>query len=215
MIIAPGLRSSTRASWSLTRSEVYATLWQAYSFPGASFYAQARDGQFPEQLTAALTRLPYRIRASDLAWPPFDTYDDMQSEYIRLFQVGGRRGPPCSLNAGHYARDRSQTLQRLIRFYNFFGFRVAQCVMPDHLPVELEFMSELAADGSLDQDSSRRAQADFLRLHLAWTEELGARVMKASPQRFYRSLTLLTGRYLAADRRFIMQANGGDQDADR
>jgi DMSO reductase family type II enzyme chaperone len=189
---------------------MYAELSTAYSFPGSSFYTRVENGQFLEELSAALARLPYRVRASDLAWPPFDTYDDMQSEYIRLFQVGGRRGPPCALHAGHYTRDRGYTLQKLIRFYNYFGFQVAQCVMPDHLPVQLEFMSELNAETSLDAESSRRAQADFLRLHLAWTEELAARVVKASPHRFYRSLALLTARYVTADRAYLLQAIGGD-----
>jgi len=208
-------RPSIEASETLPRSNVYAQLSAAYSFPGASFYARAKDGRMAKQLSAALAGLPYRLRVSDLGWPAPDTYDDMQSEYIRLFQVGGRRGPPCALHAGHYTRDRSRTLQNLIRFYNYFGFRVVECVMPDHLPVQLEFMSELAADGLVDPASSRRAQADFLRIHLAWTEGLAGRLTKVSPHPFYRSLTSLTGRFVAAERRFILQAIGGDQNAGR
>ncbi len=197
----------------LCRSDVYAGLSLAISFPEPSLHSRAQDGQLAERLTASLARLPYRLRVSDLVWPAPDTYDDMQSEYIRLFQVGGRRGPPCALHAGHYTRDRSRTLQNLIRFYNYFGFRVVECVMPDHLPVQLEFMSELAADGSMDPASSRRAQADFLRIHLAWTEGLAGRLAKVSPHPFYRSLTALIGRFVATDGRFILQAIGGDQNA--
>jgi TorA maturation chaperone TorD len=135
----------------------------------------------------------------------------MESEYIRLFQVGGRRGPPCPLHEGFYTRDRSQTLQNLIRFYNFFGFRVVECVMPDHLPVQLEFMSELAAGDAVDPASALRAQRDFLRGHLAWTEELGRRVARARPHPFYRSLAAVLARLVAADQPFVRGSLGGNQ----
>jgi TorA maturation chaperone TorD len=136
----------------------------------------------------------------------------MQTEYIRLYQVGGRRGPPCSLHEGFYTRDRAQTLQNLIRFYNYFGLRVVECVMPDHLPVQLEFMSELAAGTKVDDLSALRAQRDFLRTHLTWTDELASRVAKANAHPFYRSLTTLTSRLIAADQQFIGSALGEQYD---
>jgi TorA maturation chaperone TorD len=165
------------------------------------------DEGWPQRLAAALAGLPFRLRASGLRWPAPDTYDEMQSEYIRLFQIGGRRGPPCPLHAGHYSRDRGRALQNLMRFYNFFGLRVTECVMPDHLAVQLEFMSELAATGG---ESEQRAQRDFLRNHLSWTETLAGRVAGAEPHPFYRSLTALTARLVAADLRFILSVLGGD-----
>jgi DMSO reductase family type II enzyme chaperone len=195
------------------RSEVYALLSSAYSFPDASLYADAKDGHLAEQLAGALNQLPYRLRASDPSWKLPDTYDEMQSEYIRLFQIGGRRGPPCPLHAGHYTRDRSRTLQNLIRFYNYFGFRVMECVMPDHLAVQLEFMSELASGGVAEKASSQRAQRDFLQNHLGWTETLWGRVANAAPHPFYRSLTVLTVRLIATDHRFIQNVVGGSNHA--
>ena len=195
------------------RSDVYALLSSAYSFPDASFYIDATDGRLTEQVTSALSQLPYHLRTSDLSWKLPGTYDEMQSEYIRLFQIGGRRGPPCPLHAGHYTRDRSRALQNLIRFYNYFGFRVMECVMPDQLAVQLEFMSELAAGGVTDKASSQRAQRDFLQNHLGWTETLWGRVAKAGPHPFYRSLTMLTARLIAADLRFIQTVLGGSNDA--
>jgi DMSO reductase family type II enzyme chaperone len=195
------------------RSSAYALLSSAYSFPDESFYGDAKDGRLAEQLAGALSPLAYRLRTSDLSWKLPHTYDEMQSEYIRLFQIGGRRGPPCPLHAGHYARDRSRTLQNLIRFYNYFGFRVMECVMPDHLAVELEFMSELASGGVAEKASSQRAQRDFLQNHLGWTETLWGRVARAGPHPFYRSLTALTVRLIAADQRFIHNELGGSTDA--
>lgn len=193
---------------SSSRSQIYALLSLAFSFPDVALHTRVADGQLAEQLTAALGRLPCRLRTSDLRWPAPKSHEDMQSEYIRLFQIGGRRGPPCSLHEGFYTRDRSQTLQNLIRFYNYFGFRVVECVMPDHLPVQLEFMSELAAGGATNDVSLLRAQRDFLNSHLAWAKDLGSRVAKTMPHPFYRSLTTLLSRLIAADQRFIRSALG-------
>ena len=191
-----------------SRSQIYGLLSAAFSFPDVALYTRVRDGQLAAQLTAAVGQLPCRLRTSDLRWTAPKSHEDMQSEYIRLFQIGGRRGPPCSLHEGFYTRDRTQTLQNLIRFYNYFGFRVMECVMPDHLPVQLEFMSELAAGGAVDDVSGLRAQRDFLRAHLTWTDDLAGRVAKARPHAFYRSLTTLLSRLIAADQRFIRSALG-------
>jgi DMSO reductase family type II enzyme chaperone len=200
--------------WEISpRSSVYSILSSAYSFPDESLYADAKAGHLSEQLAGALNQLPYRLRTSDLSWKLPETYDEMQSEYIRLFQIGGRRGPPCPLHAGHYTRDRGRTLQNLIRFYNYFGFRVMECIMPDYLAVQLEFMSELAAGGVAEKASCQRAQRDFLQNYLGWTETLWGRVAKAGPHPFYRSLTVLTARLIAADQRFIQNVLGGNHDA--
>jgi len=192
------------------RSEIYALLSLAFSFPDESLYDRVKDGQLAEQLTAALPRLPYRLRSSDLAWRALASHDEMQSEYIRLFQIGGRRGPPCPIHAGHYSRDRGRRLQHLIRFYNFFGFRMSEGVMPDHISVQLEFMGELAAGDLADSESLLRAQGDFLRGQLGWCEELAERVRRLNPAPFYRALAALTARLVAADQRFIRNELGGD-----
>jgi len=197
-----------------SRSQLYALLSLAFAFPDVSLHSGVKDGQLAQQLTAALGGLPCRIRTSDLHWTAPDSYEDMQTEYIRLFQIGGRRGPPCSLHEGFYTRDRSQTLQKLIRFYNYFGFRVVECVMPDHLPVQLEFMSELAAGGDVDDTGMLRAQRDFLNTHLAWADDVAGRVATSRPHPFYRSLTTLLSRLVAADQKFIRNSLG-DQDNGR
>jgi len=197
------------APWILPRSDVYAHLSFAYSFPHASLHAEVKGGQWAEQLAAALPRLPYRLRTSDLSWKAGPDYDDMQSEYIRLFQVGGRSGPPCSLHAGYYTRDRASTLRELIRFYNYFGFRLTEGVMPDHISVQMEFMSRLASGEATDDDSALRAQRDFGRRHLAWIGQLLQRSERAKPTTFYRSLLALSARFVAADERFVRQASMG------
>ena len=192
------------------RSGIYELLSLAFSFPDASLHALAQDGHLAERLSANLDQVTYRVRVSDLRWRSPSRYDEMQSEYIRLFQIGGRRGPPCPLHAGHYARDRSRELQHLIRFYNFFGFRVAEGVMPDHISVQMEFMSALASGNLGDYGSLLRAQRDFLGRQLGWLQELAARIQARDPVPFYRSLAAFTVRYVAADKQFLRQSLGGD-----
>lgn len=181
------------------RGDVYAYLSQAYSFPDASLHAQVTDGPLVEHLSAALSRLPYRLKLSDLDWRAPVTSEEMQTEFIRLFQIGGRKGPPCTLHSGFYGRDRGRTLQHLIRFYNYFGFSLGECVMPDHLCVQLDFMSLLARGDFSDSGSLLRAQRDFLRSQLAWTEQLATQVRACKPVPFYRSLATVTARVANVD----------------
>jgi TorA maturation chaperone TorD len=190
------------------RSDTYALLLSAYSFPGTLLLAQVQDGRWADRLAAALSDLPYRIGASSYKWTLPDNVEEAQTEFIRLFQIGGRRGPPCPLHAGHYARDRAQELRRLISFYNYFGFRVTECVMPDHITVQLEFMCELTQGNLADGESLLRAQRDFLE-RLAWSERLSARLRPASPAPFYRSLADLTQRLIAHERRYVNHALTG------
>jgi DMSO reductase family type II enzyme chaperone len=138
-----------------------------------------------------------------------EDFDGFQSEYIRLFEVGGRGGAPCPLNSGHYATDRLRSLESLVRFYNFFGVQAEQGMMPDHVTIELEFMSflaetEAAAKNESDRRSCRRAQADFLGSHLAsWWPKITEKIKGQEPLPFYRSLADLTSRFLEADLKYV------------
>ena len=207
---AAGLYPHPAVAGDVPRSDIYELLSLAFSFPDTSLHALAQDGRLAERFSAALDQVTYRVRVSDLRWRSPNRYDEMQSEYIRLFQIGGRRGPPCPLHAGHYARDRSHELQHLIRFYNFFGFRVAEGVMPDHISVQMEFMSALARGNLGDYGGLLRAQRDFLGRQLGWLQELAARIQGRHPAPFYRSLAAFTVRYVAADKQFLRQSLGGD-----
>jgi len=195
------------------RADVYARLSSALAFPDSTLRERVGADEWPAEIAAELAGLPYRLRTHDLAWSVPDGYDEMQSEYIRIFQIGGRRGPPCPLHEGHYTRDRGYTLQHVLRFYNYFNFHPAEGVMPDHASVELEFMSHLAGGAVSDRLSLLRAQRDFLKSHLPWLSALAERVAQSDPPRFYSSLVKLTARLVAADQPFIEQKLGGYRDA--
>lgn len=163
------------------------------------------EGRWLKEAADLAGRLPYRLSlGAARSWRAPAEYDRFQSEYIRLFDVGPRGTAPCPLYGGHYTRDRLRTMEELIRFYNFFGLRLTPGLMPDHITVELEFMHYLAfKEGEPGEDTAsyRRAQRDFIDRQLAnWLPRLAASLRGQRPLPFYRSLTALVSRFLAADR---------------
>ncbi len=196
-----------------TRSELYAFLSRLFSFPDVQMYPQVLNGCWLQDLTARFAGLPYSLKSeANRSWAAPSDYEQFQSEYIRLFEVGGRGGSPCPLHSGHYSRDRLRTMEELIRFYNFFGLRIAPGMMPDHVSAELEFMHYLAGSESetgdgAEQMSYLRAQRDFLLRHLLnWWPLLAVRVKRERPIPFFRSLVTLTGRFLQTERAYVESA---------
>ena len=193
---------------------MYALLSRAFSFPSAELHAEVAGGGWLDELTAALRLLPHHLGAGEPAtWRVPAGYDEFQSQYIRLFEMGGRGGAPCPLHSGHYSRDRLRAMEELVRFYNFFGLKIAPGLMPDHVTVEMEFMQFLtdvpseARDTSGDSRSYLRAQRDFLTSHLGRPWPIAALALKrerALP--FYRSLVALTARFLEAEQRYVERA---------
>ena len=199
------------------RSGFYALLSRALAFPEQPFHAELLDGRWLAEIALAQQELPYRLDlGAPGAWRCPAGYDRFQSEYIRLFEVGGRGGAPCPLHSGHYAGDRLRAMEELVRFYNFFGLRISPGIMPDHATVELEFMHYLAfkeaeeREAGGDEGSYLRAQRDFLKRQLGnWWPLLTAAVKRQRPLPFYRSLVALTGRFLEAERRYVERALAG------
>lgn len=212
-----GASLSGEAKAARSRSRVYSLLSLALAFPEPEAHQEALTGRLRRRIAQALDDLPYRVaagRARD--WQPVADYDSFQSEYIRLFEVGPRGHPTCSLLGGHYSRDRPHTMEELVRFYNYFDLRVAPGLVPDHATVQLEFTGHLAEEEASavasagDAESFRRAQRDFLGRHLlAWWPAATAAVQRHRSQRFYGALIELTGRFLAAEQCHIASVLSG------
>ena len=197
------------------RSRIYGLLSRTCSFPDDRLHLDLCENRWLQDLTTACTGLPYQFRIpSSLRWHIASDYDIFQSEYIRLFEVGGSAGPPCPLHSGHYSHDRLRTMEELVRFYNFFGLRLQTGLMPDHASVEMEFMqyltrSEAEAANEEERLSFLRAQRDFLARHLgSWWPQLAARVKRERGPAFYRSAVSLTSRFLEADRSYLRRVIG-------
>jgi DMSO reductase family type II enzyme chaperone len=198
------------------RSRLYDLLARAFAVPDPPFHQAVREGAFAAQLWDNLAALPYAPALGDeetvrQQLGEAADHRELQSEYIRLFDVGTPR-PPCPLYGGEYKKGRKGTMEDLIRFYNYFGLHPSPRSrdMPDHITIELEFMHfvifrEVAAlHHQQARTSYLRAERDFLERHLcAWVPPLWGRLQRQQPPAFYAALTRLTEAFLAADLRYL------------
>lgn len=140
--------------------------------------------------------------------------DPTGREHNRLFGVGlaatpyeTEYDPLASARKGHCLAD-------ILGFYEAFGFRLAEGMkeFPDHIAVELEFMSLLllkAAHASAESMEEARAVSEeaavkFLDDHLAaWGGAFAERVEAATEDGFYRFAARLLRGFLDAECRLL------------
>jgi DMSO reductase family type II enzyme chaperone len=188
---------------------MYGLLADTLEFPSRDFHQLVQRGVFSEQASALITSLPYDLPVAI----DFDSlseagdYVNFQSEYIRLFDVGGVR-PPCPLYGGEWGGARKHSMEEVMRFFRFFGLKVDDGTheLPDHITVELEFMkvlahmAGLASARGMDPLPFLRAQRDFLsRQPARWWPMLQRKLTAQEPLPFYAALAALAGAVFAAD----------------
>ncbi|TEU00777.1 MAG: ethylbenzene dehydrogenase [Dehalococcoidia bacterium] len=197
------------------RSSLYRCLAAAFSFPTPELREAFASGQFLDELLAAAPALPFPLPADDgLRGDPTLTHEELQQEYIRLFEVGPGR-PPCPLYEGTHRSGRMKIMEELVRFYEHFGLRPEAGDLPDHLCAELEFMHYLAFKEAAalhtgaDSQPYRLAQRDFLRRHLSrWLPKVRQRLERLDPPRLYLSLALLAEEGCRRDVRSLESGRG-------
>ncbi|MBI2999433.1 MAG: molecular chaperone TorD family protein [Deltaproteobacteria bacterium] len=157
------------------RSGLYSLLSKAFRFPTPEQYERVKSGQFADEVQQALAQLPYDgLKADPLGRGAGLSYEEFQSRYIELFDVGGAHGPPCFLYEGESGGGRMKVMEEILRFYHHFGLRLSteRRDRPDHLASELEFMHLLTfkeAESLLqgkERGAYQKAERDFLRFHL-------------------------------------------------
>jgi DMSO reductase family type II enzyme chaperone len=202
-----------------SRSRVYQLLAMAFSFPDEDFFDAIADGTFAAAVARACAALPYDLgglSGLDLAGAA-TSYADLESEYIRLFDVGAA-GPPCPLYGGVYIGDRMKTMEDATRFYNFFHLRLSPQMheLPDHITTELEFLHYLTfretelRQQEQDPGSLLRAERDFLARHLCkWVPRMQARLAKQECLPFFPALVRFALAFFNADQRYAAAAAGG------
>ncbi len=160
------------------RSRLLQLLALAFCHPSEEFHRLLQDGSYAQALAGSVDD----AQGNDL--PLFahpDRFEDFESGYIELFQMGRRGKPLVSLNAGDHdalntETSRPEFLLRYSDWYRHFGLKTDEREdanqLPDHLVCQLEFLSWLAhledvasSDADL-QVGYRRAQRDFIQRHL-------------------------------------------------
>jgi DMSO reductase family type II enzyme chaperone len=158
------------------RSLLYVLLADGFRFPSLEFHDIVQSGAYRDHLHVLAERLPYPLAIAADGLGTSSGYLDLQAEYIRLFDVGPKGRPPCTLYEGEYRGGaRMQVMEELVRFYEHFGLSLSseRRELPDHLTVELEFLHYLtfkeaaALERGQDAGAYRRAEIDFLARHPA------------------------------------------------
>ena len=184
----------------------------AFRFPTSEEFQSVKGGQFASAAEQSIATLPYNgLQGGELGRGMVASYEEFQSAYIGLFEVGGELGPPCPLYEGEYGGGRMKVMEEVLRFYHYFGLRLSEVKRdrPDHLASELEFMHLLTfkeTEGLLqgaDRSAYRQAERDFMRFHLsefvaAVANKIGGR---AAP--FYSELAQLANTFCARDLAYL------------
>lgn len=153
----------------------------------------------------ALGELPHAQAMRALIAEFVDTeLDLLKRQYSSLFEVGSD-GPPVPIREDLQTGQRTGTREDLVRFYDFFGYRLAErfAWAPDHLSVELEFMHFLCyGEATAEEDESpyQLAQVDFAERHLVrWVPDLAAQTAKATDDGLYRRVMAALSDFILAD----------------
>jgi putative dimethyl sulfoxide reductase chaperone len=198
---------------SANRSRLYSLLADTFHFPTPEFHDLVRGGAYSRSLQALVASLPYPLAVAHDALAAPGGYVDLQAEYIRLFDVGPKGRPPCTLYEGEYRSGaRMQVMEELVRFYDHFGLSLSteQRELPDHLTVEFEFLHYLtfketaALERGLAADAYRRAQIDFLARHPSrWLPRMGAKTVEERAAPPFAALVSATIAFVRADLAYL------------
>ena len=145
----------------------YSALGRMLTYPDASLQASVgalvseirKEGRVPARIEKALSRLAEGLECEDLYV--------LQEQYVDLFD----RSRSLSLNLYEHvhgeSRDRGEAMAGLLALYRSEGLELATSELPDHLPVFLEFLSQLPADraSSLLGEAAHVVEAIGERLH--------------------------------------------------
>jgi TorA maturation chaperone TorD len=169
------LEAVSQGQWSSTLNEALAAQGLALEVPSAP-PAEVLAGEYHR-----IFRDPIRpLRPIESLFKPWTT--DPEAEVLPARERGWLGGDPAA---------------HLKALYQELGIEVPEALSyaPDHLALELEFMSFLVERGTQIQQELFRQQ------HLDWLPDLVAEADRLGVSGFYRDLIRLIGDYLALDPR--------------
>lgn len=129
----------------------------------------------------------------------FTDYEDYESTYVALFEVGLPAPPvPLQESAHDDSTPAPQTVLENISFYDVLGLRVDPArYAPDHLVTQLEFLSAVRYARESTPDAENRArlahlERDFLERHLLnWVCAAQKKLARQDSPLFPTLMTLL------------------------
>ena len=217
----------------IARAFVYQFLARAFGDPGRDTWAWLTDGGTRTAFQSAVGALANGStlgHGSALALAGRlepDSFESFQSAYVVAFGHAARGD--CPLNEIEYGDLNADPLFQphrladLAAFYRAFGLEVADgaAERPDHIGMELEFMSVLAAKEAhahelqLDEENVELcvgAQKKFLREHLGrWSPAFARRLARRATDETLAVLAEFTRDFISAEcARFALPAGSED-----
>jgi DMSO reductase family type II enzyme chaperone len=216
----------------VARSFLYRFLAQAYEYPGETGWGWLCQSSVQGACRAAVEvfgdRTSLRTQAALLL--PLLEHSQLESftcDYIAVFGHAARGS--CPLNEIEYGDLKADPLYQphrladLAAFYSAFGLEMTADApeRQDHLSIELEFMSVLAAKEAYALDQSlgaeplnlcRAAQKQFLREHLGrWTPAFARRLVRTVGDGALGALAQFTQAFIELDCRRSGVSPGSDE----
>jgi len=141
-----------------------------------------------------------------------ESLEELRVEYTRLF-VGSPPFKAVCLPYESYWRQRTimgPPVEELAHLFEEIGLRLSDefTDLPDHVSVELEFMSQIyrslikqtSDGGEAEIKRLRSIKSDFVENHLGWIDDFCVKVERESKISFYRDLASLTRELLEIER---------------
>jgi putative dimethyl sulfoxide reductase chaperone len=218
----------------LARAFLHRFLAKAFEYPTSEGWLWLTNQQTLEAVWSALdasvpgSTLPLRERVREfLRHVQAESFDRFLEDHIATFGHAARGPCPCNeIEYGDLKADplfQPHRLADLAAFYHAFGLDVAADATErhDHISVELEFMSVLAAKEAFALECQlidgqwalcRDAQKMFLREHLGrWTPAFTQRLAKAAGVGALGALAALTGEWIITEcHRFGLEPGSQD-----
>lgn len=217
----------------IARALLYQFLARAYDNPSAESWAWLTNSDTHAAILAAIRTLTpcspglENSAATLVARLPRDGFEAFQTAYVTAFGHAARGD--CPLNEIEYGDLNADPLFQphrladLAAFYRAFGLEVADgaAERPDHIGMEFEFMSVLAAkeayalahEGDGERSAlCRDAQKKFLREHLGrWAPAFARRLARAATDEALAALAKFTRDFITAEcARFGLTAGSED-----
>ncbi len=207
------------------RKQIYLYLSNSFAYPEQEFVNEILNGTYFSELQNLLLDLAMPVKEQDYFKNPFENVpgeqvaDTLGIEYTRLFINTPNSAllvPPfesCYKNNSGLVMDR-ETISDLTTAYKQAGliFPDDSILLPDHIAVELEFMSylseqEYTSRENNDADKTKtiiQQESAFFKKHLnSFLPELLEKIKEYSKDLFYSNLARITALFLAEESDYL------------
>ncbi len=194
----------------ISRADIYAQLSEFFKEPTEEFADDVTSGRLLNFFNEAFSHLGLDTSLLSGISMNGDVYTILKDEYRRLF-IGPTPpyivpvesvykkwsdDPGCKLAiAGEKGYLMGDPAIDMIKRYQANGIVIPDkySSMPDHIALELEYMSYLC------NNASKREQREFLETHLDWIDSLSDDINKSDKEGFYSTAIQLTKFFIAHD----------------